>query len=213
MKRGLFISVEGIEGAGKSTALESVQQSLANAGTKHIQTREPGGTPFAEEIRALLLKPRDEIVVSESELLLMYASRVQHVEKLIIPNLEKGVHVVTDRFNDATFAYQGGGRQIDPSLIKQLDQLCLKGFKPDLTILLDLPVEVGLDRATKRGEKDRIEVEKISFFEAVRSAYLELANNDSQRFSVIDATQSPEKVKQDILKVINELLTKHTEND
>jgi len=209
MKKGLFISVEGIEGAGKSTALESVKESLIKAGTEHFQTREPGGTPFAEEIRTLLLKPRDEIVVSESELLLMYASRVQHVEKLIKPKLEKGIHVVSDRFNDATFAYQGGGRQIDLDLIKKLDDWCLKGFKPDLTILLDLPVEVGLDRATKRGEKDRIEVEKLSFFEAVRAAYLELAKNDAKRFSIIDATQTPELVKQDVLDAINNLLNKH----
>jgi dTMP kinase len=208
MKKGLFISVEGIEGAGKSTALESVKESLGNAGTQHIQTHEPGGTPFADEIRALLLKPRDEIVVNESELLLMYASRVQHVEKLIKPNLAKGIHVVTDRFNDSTFAYQGGGRQIDIELIRQLDEWCLKGFKPDLTILLDLPVDVGLDRATKRGEKDRIEVEKVEFFEDVRTAYLALAKDEPKRFAIIDATQPPEQVKLDVLATINTLLNK-----
>ncbi len=210
MKKGLFISVEGIEGAGKSTALEAVTESLLAAGTKHILTREPGGTPFAEEIRDLLLLPRQETVISETELLLMYASRIQHVEELIKPNLEQGIHVVSDRFNDATFAYQGGGREINMSKIEQLDQWCLDGFKPDFTILLDLPVEIGLERATKRGEKDRIEKEQLAFFDKVRSAYLALAAKHTQRFKVIDATQTPAAVKEKILDSINQLLANHS---
>ncbi len=209
MRQGYFITVEGIEGAGKSTALQSVRESLIKAGTKHLLTREPGGTPFAEEIRQLLLQTRSEKVVSETELLLMYASRVQHLEQLIKPNLDKGIHVVSDRFNDATFAYQGGGRGIDISRIQQLDDWCLNHFKPDLTMLLDLPVEIGLARATKRGEKDRIELEKLAFFESVRSCYLQRAAKEPNRFIVIDAMQTPKQVKQDILDTINRLLQSH----
>ncbi len=206
MKKGFFITVEGIEGAGKSTAIAAATESLKHSEIEYLLTREPGGTPFAEEIRQLLLEPRDEKVIRETELLLMYASRVQHVETLIKPTLEKGIHVISDRFNDATFAYQGGGRGISLQGINVLDHWCLENFKPDLTLLLDLPVEVGLDRATKRGAKDRIEEEKLEFFESVRATYLQRAKDDPERFAVIDANRTPEKVKKDIVNSITALL-------
>ena len=206
MEKGFFITIEGIEGAGKSTAIAAATESLTQLSVAHLLTREPGGTPFAEEIRTLLLEPREEKVFSKAELLLMYAARVQHVEMLIKPTLAKGIHVISDRFNDATFAYQGGGRGICKDKIAELDSWCLAELKPDLTLLLDLPVETGLKRATKRGKKDRIEQEKMNFFEAVRASYLQRVKEDPERFTIIDASQTAETVKQEIVSRLFNLL-------
>ncbi len=210
MKKGLFITVEGIEGAGKSTAIQSVSEALNKTGTEHIITREPGGTPLAEDIRHLLLKPRDEEVSSDTELLLMYACRSQLINTVINPALSRGIHVVSDRFNDASFAYQGGGRDISLDFIKLLDKWVLHDLKPQLTLLLDLPVEIGLCRASKRGTKDRIEQETLVFFEKVRTSYLERAANEPDRFVIIDATEPPQKVRKDILSAIETLIKKYS---
>jgi len=208
MKKGLFITVEGIEGAGKSTAIKSLTEALDKTATKHIVTREPGGTPLAEDIRNLLLTPRQETVTDDSELLMMYAARSQLINNVIIPSLNKGIHVVSDRFNDASFAYQGGGREISIDFIRLLDKKVLGGLKPQLTILLDLAVETGLKRASQRGAKDRIEQEKLSFFEKVRAVYLERARCEPERFIIVDASASPRQVKESILNAIEDLFEK-----
>ncbi len=208
LQKGLFITVEGIEGAGKSTAIKSLTEALDKTATKHIVTREPGGTPLAEDIRNLLLTPRQETVTDESELLMMYAARSQLINNVIIPSLNKGIHVVSDRFNDASFAYQGGGREISIDFIRLLDKKVLGGLKPQLTILLDLAVETGLKRASQRGAKDRIEQEKLSFFEKVRAVYLERARCEPERFIIVDASASPRQVKESILNAIEDLFEK-----
>lgn len=201
-----FLTIEGIEGVGKSTALHFISQYLTQQGKQVLVTREPGGTPLAEKIRMLLLTPNDqEIMQSKTELLLMYACRAQHLATLIQPALSEGKWVVSDRFNDATYAYQGGGRQLDISQIDLLDNWVVGELKPHATILLDAPAELGLARAKHRGPQDRIEQEKIDFFERVREAYLSRAKQDPRRFHVIDATQSLEKVQRDIQTVLEKL--------
>ncbi len=209
MKKGLFITVEGIEGAGKSTAIQAVTEALDKSGTQHIITREPGGTPLAEEIRLLLLQPREEEVSSDTELLLMYASRSQLINHVIQPALDRGVHVVSDRFNDASFAYQGGGRNISREFIQLLDQWILHDLKPQLTLLLDLPVEIGLRRASKRGTTDRIEQETLAFFDKVRASYLQRAAKEPERFVIIDATEPEQQVRADIISTIQRLLQQY----
>jgi len=206
MSKGFFITIEGIEGAGKSTAIESVIQVLEKNGTHPVLTREPGGTPMAEDIRGILLANRSEEVSEKSELLLMYASRAQLIQEVILPSLNKGLHVVSDRFNDATFAYQGGGRKISLPFIEQIDRFVMQDLKPDLTILLDLPVEIGMQRAGQRGDKDRIEQEQYHFFEDVRNMYLKRAQAEPDRFLIIDATQSKHRVKSEVLKSIETLI-------
>jgi dTMP kinase len=187
---GRFISVEGGEGAGKSTNIAFVRDLLLEAGISVVVTREPGGTPFAEEIRALLLKPRTEPVSDMTELLLMFAARVQHCEQLIKPALARGDWVLCDRFSDATLAYQGAGRGIAIDRILALKSMLLQGFEPDLTLLLDVPVASGLARVAERGAKDRFETESEGFFSRVRNCYLQLARAQPGRFRVVDASQS-----------------------
>lgn len=200
-RRGKFITIEGGEGVGKSSNITFIQAWVKeNLKRNLILTREPGGTPLAEEIRNLFITPREEVVDEKTELLLVFAARAQHIARLIDPNLKNGEWVLSDRFTDATFAYQGGGRGLDKEVIFQLENIVQKGLKPDLTILLDLPVELGLSRAKERGDFDRIENEQISFFEKVRSAYLQRANAEPQRFAVIDASQALDKVQKDIAK-------------
>ncbi|PIP81002.1 MAG: dTMP kinase [Gammaproteobacteria bacterium CG22_combo_CG10-13_8_21_14_all_40_8] len=208
MKHGLFITIEGVEGAGKSTVIAAITELLTDLGLQHITTREPGGTPFSEEIRAILLNNRDETVEPLTELLLMNAARVQHVKQLIKPSLHNGIHVICDRFNDSTFAYQGGGRELDMHLLETLDQLTLEGFKPDLTLLLDLDVNIGLQRAAKRGEKDRFEQEKYDFFNKVRQCFLQRAQAVPERYQIIDASQSENQVKQAVIHAVRECLAK-----
>lgn len=193
MSRAPFISLEGGEGAGKSTVMAAIAASLVGHGFDVLQTREPGGTPAGEAIRQLLLDPAHHLL-PETELLLMFASRAQLVRESILPALERGVAVLSDRFTDASFAYQGGGRRIDAACIAELERWAA-GIKPDLTFLLDVGVEQGLARARSRGgEPDRIEREQVDFFERVRGAYRARAAAEPQRFRVIDASQSAETV-------------------
>lgn len=197
--RGKFITIEGGEGVGKSSNISFIQRWVKeNLAYKLVLTREPGGTPLAEEIRNLFIEPREELVDENTELLLVFAARAQHIAQLIRPELDNGHWVLSDRFTDATFAYQGGGRGLSKLVITELEKIVQKELRPDLTILLDLPVELGLSRAKSRSDFDRIEREQLSFFERVRNAYLERAKADPERFVIIDASQSIEGVQQDI---------------
>ncbi len=201
-KKPLFITLEGSEGAGKSTSLRFIKNWFENKGIHPVMTREPGGTSFAEEIRDVLLANREETVAPDSELLLMYAARVQHCQQLIIPKLREGHWVISDRFNDASFAYQGTARGLDINRLQALDNWSLQGFKPDLTLFLDISVELGLKRAGQRSTPDRFEEENIAFFEAVRKGYLLRAENDPDRIKVIDASGSIEQVQDRIARVL-----------
>lgn len=182
---GRFITVEGTEGVGKSTNMVFIESWLKKQGINVLCTREPGGTPLAEEIRELLLRPRDELVSETAELLLMFAARAQHLEKVILPALQSGTWVLCDRFTDATFAYQGAGRGLSTDTITQLEALVQKGRQPDFTVILDVSPEVGLARAKKRGDLDRFETEALAFFDRVRQGYLQRAYQNS-RYAVID---------------------------
>lgn len=206
MSTGFFLTLEGTEGVGKSTALKFIQEYLSKAGKNYIVTREPGGTTIAEQIRQVLLTPNpSEIMKPETELLLMFAARIQHVQQVIQPALAAGQWVVSDRFIDASFAYQGGGRGIDVERIEALEKWLLPHLKPNLTILFDAPAQIGLERAKHRGAQDRIEQEKIDFFERVREGYLQRMQQDKKRFRLIDATQSLENVQVELKKILNEI--------
>lgn len=195
---GLFISIEGGEGAGKSTVMAALSEALAAAGREVVLTREPGGTPEGEAIRGLLLDPGNQLL-PETELLLMFASRAQLVRQLIAPALARGAAVVADRFTDASFAYQGGGRGLDMGRIAELERWAA-GLKPDLTFLLDVGVAEGLARARSRGgEPDRIERERGDFFERVRATYLARAAAEPGRFRIIDAGQPVDDVRRAVL--------------
>ena len=200
--KGKFITVEGIEGVGKTTNIDFIHQQLQAAGRDVVLTREPGGTPLGEAIRGLLLDPAYTGMDSTCELQLMFAARAEHLAKIVWPALEKGQWVLCDRFTDATYAYQGGGRGIDSGVISRLEELVQGDFRPDLTLLLDVPVAVGLARASKRGALDRFEQEKVEFFERVRNAYLEMAQRSPDRYRVIDASQPLELVQQQLDVVI-----------
>lgn len=209
-KQGMLITVEGIEGMGKSTAVEFIQQYLNEHSIDFITTREPGGTPTAELIRERLLSINLADTLTEiSELLLVFAGRSQHVEHLIKPALKHGTWVLSDRFVDASYAYQGGGRGIDLAKIKWLDDLVLGGLEPNLTILLDAPVEVGMARIASRGEKDRIESEAKSFFERAKAVYLDRAKHYKNRYQIIDASQSVANVKEQLERVLNHFISQH----
>ena len=208
MTKGLFITLEGGEGAGKSTQLAYVRRRIEAAGIPLHVTREPGGTPLAEQIRGLLLDHRDETMAPDTELLLMFAARAQHLARLIRPALARGEWVLCDRFTDATYAYQGGGRGIDVARIKVLEDWVQGGLRPDLTLLLDLPVEAGMARAGRRGELDRFEREQRDFFERVRAAYLARAEQEPERFRVIDAAQDMAGVQRQIDAVLAPLLAR-----
>ncbi|WP_462378990.1 dTMP kinase [Pseudomonas sp. Marseille-QA0892] len=186
---GLFITLEGPEGAGKSTNREYLAAQLRAVGLTVCLTREPGGTPTAERIREILLSPSDEPMAVDTELLLMFAARAQHLARVIEPALARGEIVICDRFTDATYAYQGGGRGVPVERIAALEQFVQGDRVPDLTLVFDLPVEVGLSRAAARGQLDRFEQEGQAFFEAVRQCYLQRASLDSDRYSVLDAAQ------------------------
>ena len=199
---GLFISIEGGEGAGKSTVMAALSEALAAAGREVVLTREPGGTPEGEAIRSLLLDPGNQLL-PETELLLMFASRAQLVRQLIAPALARGAAVVADRFTDASFAYQGGGRGLDMGRIAELERWAA-GLKPDLTFLLDVGVAEGLARARSRGgEPDRIERERGDFFERVRATYLARAAAEPGRFRIIDASQPVEDVRRAVLAALS----------
>lgn len=186
--KGMFITLEGSEGVGKTTNLKFIQQYIESLGHQVLITREPGGTPMAEELRDILLTEREEKVEANTELLLMFACRCQHVSQVIKPALDAGTWVICDRFVDASFAYQGGGRELGFSRIEQLEKWCLADFTPDLTLLLDMSVEEGIARTKKRGKADRFETEKMAFYQRIRAAYLKRAEQDPERISVVDAT-------------------------
>jgi len=206
MKKGIFITLEGGEGVGKSTNMLFIKQLLEDAGISVVTTREPGGTEFAEKIRTLLLENRDEVISEQTELLLMFAARAQHIHHKIQPALSRGQWVLCDRFTDATYAYQGGGRNMDVKMIGWLENKVQGGLRPDLTLLLDAPIDVGMDRAGKRGKLDRFELEEHTFFERVRTAYLQRAEQNSQQIKLINAAQSLSKVQSEITIAIQKLL-------
>jgi dTMP kinase len=205
--RGRFLTVEGTEGVGKSTNIDFIRRQLEAADIPHIVTREPGGTPLAEEIRQVLVVPRDEAMAELTELLLVFAARAQHIDQIIEPALVKGVWVLCDRFTDATFAYQGGGRGLSKQLIGDLESRVQGSLRPDCTLLLDAPVAVGMARAGSRGELDRFEQEKHDFFDKVRLAYLERVDNEPSRFAVIDASATLAAVQVDIAAALSSLIS------
>ncbi|WP_436785372.1 dTMP kinase [Stutzerimonas frequens] len=206
--KGLFVTLEGPEGAGKSTNREYLADRLRARGLDVVLTREPGGTPLAERIRDLLLTPADEPMAVDTELLLVFAARAQHLAQVIRPALARGAVVLCDRFTDATYAYQGGGRGLPLERIAQLETFVQGDLRPDLTLIFDLPVEVGLARAAARGRLDRFEQEGIRFFEAVRSAYLQHAEAAPSRYRVLDAGQPLSAVQRDVEALIPELLVR-----
>ncbi|MBC3438762.1 dTMP kinase [Pseudomonas sp. BW16M2] len=195
---GLFITLEGPEGAGKSTNRDYLAARLRERGVDVVMTREPGGTPLAERIRELLLAPSEERMAVDTELLLMFAARAQHLAEVIRPALAHGAVVLCDRFTDATYAYQGGGRGLPVERIAILEAFVQGELRPDLTLVFDLPVEVGLARAAARGRLDRFEQEGQAFFEAVRQAYLQRAGQQPQRYRLLDAAQPLNAVQQAI---------------
>jgi dTMP kinase len=206
--RGKFITVEGIEGAGKSSNLEFIRGLLEKAGHQVLFTREPGGTPLGEEVRDLLLGHKHTGMGDDTELLLMFAARAEHLEQKIRPALDAGIWVLCDRFTDASYAYQGGGRGIDMERIRALESWTQGDLRPDLTLLLDLPVETGLERAGKRSDPDRFEKEAARFFESVRNAYLEIAWNEAGRVKVVDASPSLDEVQSRIGEILHSTLLK-----
>jgi len=193
--KGRFITLEGGEGAGKSTVLTALRERLVARGLDVVVTREPGGTPFSEAARALMLDPTYRGICAESELLLAFAARAQHVRELVAPALDAGRWVLSDRYTDASYAYQGGGRGQPAERIAALEAWAAP-MQPDLTLLLDLPVAQGLARAGARGAADRIESEDAAFFERVRSAYRERAAQQPQRFRIVDASEPVERVRE-----------------
>jgi dTMP kinase len=199
----LFITLEGSEGVGKTSNLEFIKSMLNEAGIDFIETREPGGTPLGEALRDNLLGEEFKGMSDDAELMLMFAARAEHVAKVIRPALEEGKWVLCDRFTDSTFAYQGGGRQLDLNRIKGLEQWVLGDLRPDLTLLLDAPVEVGRERAGKRSAPDRFEQERDAFFNRVRDMYLQRANNDPDRMKIIDASLDLEAVQLQVKKIIH----------
>ncbi len=203
---GFFLTLEGGEGVGKSTAIESITRYLDAQQRSYIVTREPGGTPVAEQIRDVILQPQAEVVTANTELLLAFAARAQHLEMVIQPALQQGKVVVCDRFTDATFAYQGAGRELSTDVIEYLAQWLHGDCWPDLTLLLDASVAVGKQRVAVRGDMDRIEQEHTAFFERVHQCYRERARQIPQRFRVIDASASLSAVQQSIETVLAEVL-------
>lgn len=205
--RGLFITVEGGEGVGKSTNMAFLEQHLSGHGIPLVVSREPGGTRLGEDIRGLLLRLREETVAPVAELLLIFAARAQHLQQVIEPALDSGQWVLCDRFTDATYAYQSGGRGISAALVQRLENLVQGELRPDYTLLLDAPVATGMERAQDRGELDRFELEELEFFERVRATYLQLARESSGRFHVVDASQPLVLVQQQLKQICDELLT------
>ncbi|TKB45895.1 dTMP kinase [Thalassotalea mangrovi] len=205
-QQGKFIVIEGIEGAGKSSAIAVVENTLRDAHIDYIKTREPGGTPLAESLRSLVKSPDlDETLTPECELLLMYASRSQLLHNVIKPALQDGRWVIGDRHDLSSRAYQGGGREIDDKILESLADITLQGFTPDLTFYLDIDPEIGLQRAANRGELDRIEQEKIEFFYRVRDKYLSFANQD-EKIVIIDASQPMTVVHEQIEQRLRQYL-------
>ncbi|MCU7906114.1 MAG: dTMP kinase [Candidatus Thiodiazotropha sp. (ex Epidulcina cf. delphinae)] len=199
---GRFITVEGGEGAGKSSNLAFIQALLEAAGKQVLFTREPGGTPLGEAIRELLLGHKHTGMADDTELLLMFAARAEHLQRKILPALEQGAWVLCDRFTDASFAYQGAGRGIADDRIALLERFVQGALRPDLTLLLDLPVETGMERAGNRSQPDRFEREAETFFNKVREGYLRIAAREPERVRVIDASPALEAVQKQIVDVM-----------
>lgn len=204
-KKGKFITIEGSEGSGKSTNIQFVYDYLKEKNIPFIVTREPGGTPIAEKIRELLLDTKNSLLCSDAELLLVFAARAQHLQERIIPALEAGQWVVSDRFTDASYAYQGGGRGLSWHKIAQLEQWVQGDLRPDATILLDIPVEQGMQRIQQRGEKDRFEQEQLAFFQRIRDSYLKLAKENPERFYIINTLPTIEEVHKQLYAVMEQL--------
>jgi len=205
IKRGLFITLEGIEGVGKTTALTTLQDELMQQRVQFIMTREPGGTPIAEVLRKIILNQKfEELMTAETELLLVFAARAQHLATFVQPQLALGNWVVSDRFTDTSYAYQGGGRGLDLARIAILEQWVQGSFKPDLTLLLDAPVELAMQRIQARETWDRMEAEEHGFFERARAVYLDRAKVEPHRFVVIDASLPLDAVQQAIRHAVRE---------
>ncbi|MDJ0917350.1 MAG: dTMP kinase [Woeseiaceae bacterium] len=211
MSRGLFVSFEGVEGVGKSTQIAAFIETLKDAGIDVVQTREPGGTPNAERIRNILKDHADESMPPVAELLLMFAARAINTANTIRPAIEAGNWVVADRYTDSTRAYQGGGRGQPMDRINAVAEWVHGDINPDITVLLDAPAEVGLARASGRGEADRFETEAVAFFEAVRATYLDLAANEPERFIVIDASDALEAVRERVRQAASDLINRFRE--
>lgn len=209
--RGLFITLEGPEGAGKTTNRAYLAEKLEAQGFQVTLTREPGGTALAEQIREILLAPHDEIMSVDTELLLMFAARAQHLAQVIMPALVAGKIVICDRFTDATYAYQGGGRGLDCSRIAMLEQFVQGDLRPDITLLFDLPVADGMARAVARGKLDRFEQEQQDFFEAVRQSYLQRAQDDPERFRIVNAQQALADVQKSLDVYLLEIMERARE--
>ena len=206
MGTGGFITVEGVEGAGKSSQMSYICDYLSVKGHRVLRTREPGGTQLGEDIRAMLLDPTRRAMDADTELLLMFAARAQHLAEVIRPAIAEGAWVVCDRFTDATFAYQGGGRGIDRGRIGALEAWVQCDFRPDLVFVLDLPVDLGLERIAARGDKDRFEREDLAFFDRVREDYLDRAAGDPERYCVVDASQTVKQVQTQIRRRLQRLI-------
>ena len=202
--RGVFVTFEGIEGSGKTTQMRRLSAHLSESGVPHITTREPGGTPLADQVRTLLLSPRDETVFPETELLLYEAARAQHVRGLLIPALNAGKAVLCDRFFDATFAYQAYARGLGAEAVRTFDRFASGDLVPDLTLLFDLPPETGISRATRRAAADRIEKESLDFHRAVRNGYLALLEESAGRIVLIDASATQEIVFARLMETVRE---------
>jgi len=206
MKKGLLITLEGIEGAGKSTAVDFIEDFLTKEGHDVIKTREPGGTVIGEQIREILLKNENYTLTYDTELLLVFSARAQHIQEVILPALSSGKIILCDRFTDASYAYQGGGRGIDASRINLLEKWVQGDLRPNLTLLFDLDVSIGMQRTKKRSDADRFEREEINFFEKIRNTYLERAKNEPQRFRIINSASSLESVKEQIITILKDFL-------
>jgi len=203
MSRGKFITIDGLEGAGKSTQIDFIKKYLSDRNRDVFLTREPGGTDLGERLRVLLLDKNIDAMNSDTELLLMFAARNEHVKKVIVPKLEQGVWVISDRFTDASYAYQGGGRGIPLERIGELEQWTLQDFVPDMTFLLDLDVELGLSRVEQRGEKDRFEEEHKDFFNKVREIFSNRASKYPERIKLIDASKNIDETSSQIKKILD----------
>jgi dTMP kinase len=203
-QKGFFLSLEGGEGAGKSTQNRHIVEWLSARGKTVLETREPGGTLVSEQIRQVLLDTRNAGLNPTAELLMMFAARSQLVHEVILPALEEGKVIVCDRFADASYAYQGGGRQLDIDTIAAVEKIVLDDLQPDLTLLFDIPVDAGMKRVAGRGAADRFEVESIRFFERVRQAYLDRARANPHRFRVIDASLDEQQVWQQVKTILEE---------
>lgn len=201
---GKFITLDGIDGAGKSTHLSFIKTWLAENNQAAIFTREPGGTPIGESLRALLLDTSSQVSLN-TETLLMFAGRMQHIEDVILPNLEKGIWVVSDRFTDATFAYQGGGRGVPLKRIEILEDWVQQGLQPDLTLLLDVPLEVAEERLNRTREKDRFELQEQAFFQRTRAVYLDRAAKNPDRYTVLDSSGSIKDIQSNIAQALQKL--------